>query len=77
MPILVGLLRACREEEMLWAGLSLAAAVLRSGEPVRSNEMRQLAGMAGRLRREGLGAAADAEAARLLASLQGRQRYAC
>ena len=77
VPILVGLLRACREEEMLWAGLSLAAAVLRSGEPVRPNEMRQLAGMAGRLRREGLGAAADAEAARLLASLQGRQRYAC
>ena len=51
--------------------------MLRSGEPVRPNEMRQLAGMAERLRREGLGAAADAEAARLLASLQGRQRYAC
>ena len=63
---------------MLWAGLSLASAVLRSGEPVRPNEARQLAAMAERLRRrEGLGAAADAEAARLLASLQNRQRYAC
>ena len=78
VPVLVGLLRACREEEMLWAGLSLASAVLRSGEPVRPNEARQLAAMAERLRRrEGLGAAADAEAARLLASLQNRQRYAC
>ena len=78
LPVLAGLLRACRDDEMIWAGLSLAAAVLRSGAPVRPNETRQLAFLAERLqRREGLGPAARRGTAALLTNVESRQRYSC